>query len=335
MLSIADLNPGAIDRLGKIKKGQRNKYIQGYSNIYSAYGLPNYAASEQLKTSNPDAYAAWRSDIKKMNSSVGRQISANKGSGGLFGGSIGKLLGSFVAPLVGGLAFGPIGAAVGSGAGTLASGGSIKDALISGGLSFAGGKIGGKLFPDAIGSSFSPSNVAGPYTMPGVSALGSSAANAIGANIANTSIGSVLGTYAGNKFADNLTAPQEQAGDFGPDLSLAPETVEPEPFAPKQDAQLSLPGSLTGFSSLDPAQLSSNLATQGVYGGGLGPEESAYFRNLINRRLVDETGMVDPDLSEINPIENSYLSQMGITGSNPTSILEALSRYGNQNNAFA
>jgi len=250
----------------------------------------------------------------------------------------GSPLGKIAAPILGGLALGPagfglssalVGGAIGSGVGTLAGGGSIKEALLSGGLSYAGGSIGGKLFPQSIGSSFSAANAAGPYSLPGVSSLGSSALNSIGANIANTSIGSALGSYAGNSIAEGLNAPEPEIGEFGESTSLTPETVEPEPFAPKQEAQLSLPGSLTGNSSLDPSQFSSNLATQGVYGGGLGPEEEAYFRNLINRRLVDESGVVDQDLSEINPIESAYLSQLGITGSNPTSLLEALSRHGN------
>lgn len=245
-------------------------------------------------------------------------------------------IGKIAAPILGTLALGPAGlgvssalggAAIGSGVGTLAGGGSIQDALLSGGLTYAGGQIGGKLLPESIGSAISPSNVAGPYSLPGVSSLGSSAANVLGSSFANTSIGSALGSYAGNNIADSMIGQQT---DFGPTTGLAPESPQPDQFSPKQDAQLSLPGSLTNFSSMDPNQVSSNLATQGVYGGGLGPEEDAYFRNLINRRLVDESGKVDPDLSEINPIEMSYLSQRGLGGSNPTSILEALSKYGSQ-----
>lgn len=101
----------------------------------------------------------------------------------------------------------------------------------------------------------------------------------------------------------------------------------PAPFAPSRQAQKELPSSLQGFGSLSPDQQASNIATQGTFGTGLGPQEQDYFLNLVNRQLVDETGGVQ-DLNTLNPIQNSYLSNLGLGGqSNSRNLLEAISKW--------
>lgn len=249
---------------------------------------------------------------------------------------------SFAAPIVGGILGGPPGAALGGAIGGAVGGGGLKGALIGGATGYAGSAIGdslsgtlsqglGKVGSTSIGAALSPKNAIGPFTL---GDLGSTAANSIGNTVANTTISSGIGKFAGNSIADSLASsfmsPKEPSQQgFSDSNPLTPSAPEDQPFSPKQDPQLSLPGSLTGLSSLDPGQQSSNLATQGVYGGGLGPEEEAYFRNLINRRLVDQSGNVDQNMGDISPIENSYLSQMGFGGySSNTSLLEQLSKYG-------
>lgn len=200
--------------------------------------------------------------------------------------------------------------AVGGAANGLIQGDGLKGALQGGlksGLSAAGsivgGNIGGSLFPGTIGS-----------------ALGSSASNALGSTIANQGIGKIAGSFAGNALgnsvADSLIPLEEPE---------TPKNSGPQPFSPTRQAQLDVPGSLSG---LEPDQASSNLATQGVYGGGLGPEEQSYFTNQINRRLVDDAGNLDSDLSEINPIEQAYLAQLGLGGyKDSRSLLEAMSKW--------
>ena len=252
-----------------------------------------------------------------------------------------KKVGKVALPIIGAAVGGPAGAAIGGGLSGAIGGGGLKGTLIGAATGYAGNAIGNSLASSlggALGKAGSTSiggliskNAMGPHTFGN---LGSTALNSIGNTVANTTVSGAIGKFAGNSIADSLASSvmgseeQESGG-------LAPETVQDEPFSPTRDAQLTLPNSLQDMSSMDPTQMSSNLATQGVYGGGLGPEEEAYFRNLINNRLIDESGAVDSDLSEINPIENSYLSQLGIGGSNPTSILEALSRYGQGNYATA
>lgn len=240
-------------------------------------------------------------------------------------------IGKIAIPILGGLALGPAGlglasaaggAAIGSGLGTLASGKGLKDALISGGLTYAGSSIGGKLLPDSVGSQLTSSNSLGPYSFGN---LGNTAANSLGNTLANSSIGSIAGGYVGNQYADSMINPAQISGPSNVS-DMAP--AAPAAFKPVQATQQELPGSLSGLSSLTQDQQSSNLANQGVYGGGLGPEEQSYFQNLINRRLVDQSGNVDQNFNDISPIENSYLSQAGFGGySNPKDLLEALSKW--------
>lgn len=243
---------------------------------------------------------------------------------------MGRRILSAALPIIGAAVAGPAGAAIGGAAGGAISGGGLRGALIGAGTGFAGNAIGnslssslagtlGRAGTTSIGSLTSSSNVLGPYTLGN---LGSSAANSVGNAIANTTLSSALGSYAGNSIAGSIGESLMPAEDSAPDTPMGP-----APFTPTRSPQLNLPGSLSGFAGLDPNQQSSNLATQGVYGGGNGPDEEDYFTNMINRRLVDDAGQVDSDLSEINPIESSYLSQLGLGGyGDSRSLLEALSK---------
>lgn len=117
------------------------------------------------------------------------------------------------------------------------------------------------------------------------------------------------------------------SSDVGGSGGSAPSLLAP-PFNPSEQSQAQMPGSLSQYSGLDPFQQATNIATQGVYGRGNGPQENSYFLNLINRQLYDQGGNLANDNSSINPIENSYLSQLGITGQNPTDILKGINQYG-------
>lgn len=100
-------------------------------------------------------------------------------------------------------------------------------------------------------------------------------------------------------------------------------------FTPSQQSIFGAPQSLSNYTSpgMDSDQTLSGIATKGVYGGGNGPEEQKYFLNLINNRLVDPQGKVG-DMASLNPIENSYLSQLGLGGyGNTSDLLKGISNY--------
>lgn len=239
------------------------------------------------------------------------------------GSGVKKIVG-IAAPILGSLipGVGPIlGATLGGALGGAVQGNGIKGILKGAASGFAGNAIGGSIGSSLTGS-LAKAGASNTFTNSlANSALGRVASNVVGPATGSSLIGGALGNYAGNSIAGSLS------DSLFPEEQSTPEASGPSPFKATRDPQLELPSSLSSFGSLAPEQQSSNIATQGVYGGGNGPQEEDYFTNMINRRLVDDSGNVDSDLSEVSPIENSYLSQMGLGGyGDATSLLEALSK---------
>lgn len=200
------------------------------------------------------------------------------------------------------------------GASTTAKTGSLGAGIGAGLGSFVGGKVAGNIFGDQFGTVGDLTrNVIGDTATKGLATAANSLGGSLG-SLASTPISTVIGGYAGNTLGANL-------------LGSSPKTAPIPGFSPSRQGQQGLPESLTAIGGLNPNQQASNLATQGVYGGGLGPQEQSYFMNLVNRRLVDEGGQTQ-GLDQLNPIENSYLSQLGYGGyQNPKDLLEALSKW--------
>src|SRR6185369_9416216 len=201
---------------------------------------------------------------------------------------------NFAAPVAGFMAGGPIGAAAAGG-------------------SYLGSNIGGAMFPSA-------GNVGGALnTAMGGGAVSNLIGNTLPAELANVGLGSALGGYFGGNAASSL-APQKNANATGEGMTSAP-------FNPSQANAATLPLSLQTLGGLTSNQQATNIANKGVYGGGLGPEEQSYFLNLQNRKLVDPQGQVG-SMSSLQPIEQSYLQQLGLGGnSDPTSLLQAMSKW--------
>lgn len=236
-------------------------------------------------------------------------------------------IGKTIAPIA--LSFIPVaGPAIAAGysaVNSFGNSGNLGQAALSGAMNYYGGKLGAEYGSSlgTIGSAAGKAGVNLGYTSAGNS-LGSSIGNAIGeaapgfaANVANTSIGGVLGSYAANNLSSGVTnAQQEPAGMTGP-----------TPFSPSQEAAQNAPASLSAMGSLTNEQQSTSLANQGVYGGGNGPDEQSYFLNLLNRRLVDTGGNVQSN-AQVAPIEQSYLQRIGINaGGDSSNLLEAINRW--------
>lgn len=146
--------------------------------------------------------------------------------------------------------------------------------------------------------------------------FGSFAGNVLGGQTLGSMAGSAVGSQIGGNLGDQINPMSSSDGPAGP-----------SPFQPSRAGQMGLPQSLSQFGGLDPMQQASNIATRGVYGQGNGPQENSYFTNLINRQLVDDQGHVG-DTSSISPIENSYLSQIGLGGYNDsTDLLKKINSY--------
>lgn len=237
------------------------------------------------------------------------------------GKSLRKSILPIIATVVGTAVGGPAGGALAGGAYNYSQNHNLLGALASAGGSYVGANLGGSLAGGAGG--FGPGGTIGSALNAGIGPdLAGSLGSIIGPSNFGANLGSTLGSFAGSSIGSDLASslvPQTAGNVQGEGATTA--------FKPKREEQKQTPFSLQSLGSLNPEQLSSNIATGGVYGGGQGPDEQDYFLNMVNRRLVDDAGRVDENLNDVNPIESSFLSQLGLGGyTNAQDLLEAISK---------
>lgn len=241
------------------------------------------------------------------------------------------VVGKYILPAVAGFFGGPLGygAATGIQNGFEASrngapaGKAAMFGATSGGLSAAGSYAGSQLAGSTLNGLGSTTGGMSGGATPGFmgtplsQSLSDTALHGVGNALGSTTPGDVFASGIGGTVGASMAGPS-------PTAPVKP----PAPWMPSQAGAMGLPGSLSSYAGLSPSQQASNLATRGVYGQGNGPDETSYFNNLINRQLVDPSGNVAGDLSSINPIEGSYLNQIGLGGYNsPTDLLKKISNY--------
>lgn len=234
------------------------------------------------------------------------------------------VIGPYLAPLGLTLAGQPELAAAYSGQRSSNKTGNPLSGVLSGIGTYAGNAAGsalGSSLADSTGGLLAktPSNALGDLfggeTVGALSPIGSSAGNALGSANLGSFLGGALGSNVGGQMGEQLGG------------GAAPPSTDPTPFNPTRAPSLGLPQSLSQFGSLDQDQQLSNVANKGVYGGGNSPDESKYFLNLVNNRLVDQTGNVG-GMDQLNPIENSYLAQLGLGGyGNSNDLLKGIQNY--------
>lgn len=211
-------------------------------------------------------------------------------------------LDDLAAPAIGFAIGGPVGAAVGSGVDTTGQTGSLMAGIGAGVGSYAGGSFGA------------------PY--------GSAVQANIGSQIYNTTTGALAGSYLGSKIGSSVggsvSAPKyDKSGNLVTSGSILPNTEDT--FKPTRETESALPSNLSNLSGLTGAQQGSYLASQGVFGKGVGEKEQRYFENLLNRRLVDDSGNVG-DFSGIAPVELQYAGQLGYRTDNPSNFLRDVAK---------
>lgn len=244
--------------------------------------------------------------------------------GGVVSDTTGQQIGKY-APIVASF-FGPLGAVIGAGiaaGNNYANTGNLGSSLLKGGLSYAGGRLGSSVGANGFGGNTIGSGL-GDVSNSIISGAGNTFGSSVGAGVSDalgqglgSTVGGFVGSEVGNSIADAAT----------PYISKTPDLTNLHSYQPNQQSALNLPPSLQGFGGLNPDQQSTNIANQGTYGGGLGADAQSYFTNLINRRLVDQQGNVS-DISNIKPIENSYLSKLGLGGyGNSNDLLQAISKW--------
>lgn len=232
------------------------------------------------------------------------------------GGALGSMVGM---PMLGAAVASGLSTGVKTGnpvAGLLSAGGSYLGSSVGSSLGSAFGASGGGLLSQSPGEALA--GVVGPQTMGSIAPFGSWAGNALGSDTLGTLAGGALGGSVGNSMGTSL------GQSINP---MKPNTQDPAIYSPSRQSQMGLPQSLSQFGSLDPFQQATNIATKGIYGGGQGKDENSYFLNLINRQLVDPSGSVG-GMQSLNPVENTYLSQLGLGGfGNSNDLLKGISQY--------
>lgn len=125
------------------------------------------------------------------------------------------------------------------------------------------------------------------------------------------------------------------AASAAPSASLPPPDLGSvsQPFTPKRPDAAVQPFGLFNssaggqqFSTLDPTQQRSYLATQGSQGGGIGDDAKNYYLNLLQRNLIDENGQQQNMNTALLPVERNYLSTLGLPTDNTQDFFQALQK---------
>lgn len=238
---------------------------------------------------------------------------------------IGTALGAGIS----GVGGGAIGAGIGAGLNTGIKTGNPLAGLASGVAAGGGSYLGGSILgPEigGIGSSSGAGTVSGAASpgfmgTPLAASLGDAGLSGASSVFGSATPGTLAGSSIGSSVAQNATE-SSLPGMYKSN------TQDASPWQPTRQDQMNLPTSLSGYQNLDPLQQATNIASKGVYGGGQGKDETNYFNNLINRQLIGDNGQVAGNTNSINPVENSFLSQIGLGGyGSPGDLLQKISNY--------
>jgi len=160
--------------------------------------------------------------------------------------------------------------------------------------------------------------IAAPFLLPGVGAavgggLLGSASKVLGV------VNGAKGLFGGGEEKSNgVTNIYNQQGQ----QEVAP--AQAEAFTPSRPDAMSRPGSLSELSSFAPEQERSALATRGI-NQGLGSEEDAYYRNLLQRSLIGDSNQVQANNDQfLMPIESQYFSKRGQNTSDVMKFLQGI-----------
>lgn len=205
------------------------------------------------------------------------------------------------APVIGGT-FGPLGAAAGAAYGNYITGSSPSDSLQAGALAGVGNYVGGQLTDGFVGSDLSSLGSVGNSVATGIADYGGSIGGQLLASNTGAIIGSVAPSFLGASGA------QQQPTELYSYTDPASQALQKElSFKPVRPSEQDTPDFLSGLTNL---QKRSNIAAQGVFGGGVEQDTQKYYDNLLQRNLISDTGRVE-DINGLLPVETQYLQKRG------------------------
>lgn len=139
-------------------------------------------------------------------------------------------------------------------------------------------------------------------------------------------VSAVVSSFASKAVGSLFGGKPEKTGGGGQAPAAAATEAAKQPYSPKRPGEMEKPTGLFGGAQLDPTQARTNLATQGLEGGGLPEDNRNYFLNLLQRDLVSPEGQVG-SFSNVAPVEQAYLKNLGYSfDNNSNSLLEAIQR---------
>lgn len=163
--------------------------------------------------------------------------------------------------------------------------------------------------------------MAAPFVLPGVGTALTAGLGGIGSSLGGA--GNILGGVSGLMNVLGSSGKQKSEGV----QQVQEQTVKPaqaEEFIPTRPQALGLPSSLAEIGSYTPEQQRSALATKGL-NQGLGEDENAYYKNLVQRSLIGDKNQVTGDVNSLLPVEQQYFGRQGINMGNINSFLKGLS----------
>lgn len=131
--------------------------------------------------------------------------------------------------------------------------------------------------------------------------------------------GSVLGIINGAQTI--LSGETDQKGTPVEEVQAA----QAPAFSPTRPDAMARPAGLSELGSYAPEQERSALATKGL-NQGLGDDEQAYYKNLIQRSLIGDGNKVTGSVDSLLPVEQQYFGQQGYNMGDIHSFLQGISK---------
>lgn len=122
-----------------------------------------------------------------------------------------------------------------------------------------------------------------------------------------------------------ITAASSLLGD-DEEKQKAPKQIQAaqaNPFVATRPDAMARPQALGDLASYAPEQERSALATKGL-NQGLGDDEQAYYKNLVQRSLIGDGNKVTGSIDSLLPVEQQYFGQQGYNMTDINSFLQSL-----------
>lgn len=121
-----------------------------------------------------------------------------------------------------------------------------------------------------------------------------------------------------------ITAASSFAEDEKPKKQKPIQAAQANPFVASRPDAMARPAGLSDFAAYSPDQERTALATKGL-NQGLGDDEQAYYKNLVQRSLIGDGNQVTGSVDSLLPVEQQYFGQQGHNMGDINAFLQSIS----------